>query len=262
VNTRAAKRAILRRMSDAVQLRVERTDGTLKPPIARRRDQSPFPTAVGTSFALADGRWVQVIGNAGAEDGTLLYVIAAELTEQRSYSASGHEVWVRDASEMRIGSPQYGRLILDGEPLEVGSVEEGSPVWSPDGRYLGVGVLGGWNRDPVTRTLVIDADHRAVVARSEAVPGFCDRSGLSAGRCAIGKSGWTCTALSRDRVPPFLACCVSSGVIPERWRTQAALPADRASRLSAAHPRTGLDAAGRPSRRQSLTRRWSLRSIR
>jgi hypothetical protein len=159
-------------MSEAIQLRVERIDGTLDTPITRSPAELPFPTAVGTSFALDDGRWVEVIGNARAEDGMLLYVIAGELTGHRTYSASGHEVWVRDPSEWRMGSPRYGTLILDGVPLEVGSVEEGSPVWSPDGRYLGVTVLGSWNRDPVTGTLVIDADDQAVVARSETVPGF------------------------------------------------------------------------------------------
>ena len=40
-------------MSEAVQLRVEEIDGTLGPPIT---GELPFPTAVGTSFALDDGR--------------------------------------------------------------------------------------------------------------------------------------------------------------------------------------------------------------
>jgi hypothetical protein len=159
-------------MSEAVQLRVERIDGTLDPPVTRDPVKLPFPVAVGTSFALDDGRWVEVIGDARAEDGTLLYVIAGELTEQRSYSASGHEVWVRGAAEMRMGSPQYGTLILDGAPIEVGRVDERSPVWSPDGRYLGVAILESWNKDPVTGTLVIDAEDRAVVARSATAPGF------------------------------------------------------------------------------------------
>jgi hypothetical protein len=160
-------------MSEAIQLRVERIDGTLDPPVTRSSpDDLPFATAVGTSFALDDGRWVEVIGNARAENGTLLYVIAGELTEPRSYSASGHEVWVKNPSERRMGSPRYGTLILDDEPLEVGAVEEGSPIWSPDGRYLGVTVIESWKSVPVTGTLVIDADDRAVLARSETVPGL------------------------------------------------------------------------------------------
>jgi hypothetical protein len=45
-------------------------------------------------------------------------------------------------------------------------------VWSADSRYLGAAVLDSWSRDPVTGTIVIDADDRAVVARSEVVAGF------------------------------------------------------------------------------------------
>ena len=145
---------------------------TLEPPIAWDRADFAPPFGVGTSFALADGRWVQVIEDIRAEDGTLLYVVAGERTEQRSYSASGHEAWIRGAGEMRMGSPQYGELILDGAPIDVGSVDEGSPVWSADGRYLGVAVLASWGSDPVTTVLVIDADGRSVVACSEAARGF------------------------------------------------------------------------------------------
>src|SRR5262249_11784177 len=132
-------------MSEAVQLRVQQIDGTLGPPLERGGpDELPFPTAVGTTPARDDRRWVQGSRSARTEDGTLEYVIAGELTEQRSYSATGHEVWVRDPSEKRRDSAQYGTLILDGEPLDVGSVDDRSPVWSPDGRYLGIAVLETW----------------------------------------------------------------------------------------------------------------------
>lgn len=159
-----------------VQLRVERTDGSLEPPITIDNwvlaEDLPKESAVGSLFALDDGRWVQVIGHARAGDGTLQHVVVGEIPEQRSYSASGHEIWVRDPHEMRMGSQQYGTLILDSEPLQVGSVDEASPIWSADGRYLAVAVLESWQEHPVTQVVVIDADRRAQVASSNTVAGL------------------------------------------------------------------------------------------
>jgi hypothetical protein len=159
-----------------VQLRVERIDGSLEPSIGIddpvHAEWLQKADAVGSTFALDDGRRVTVIAHGRGEDGTLCDVLVGEVPQQRSYSASGHEAWVRDPHEMRMGSPQYGTLILDGEPLEIGSVDEASPVWSSDGGYLAVAVLEGWNRYPTTETVVLDADSRAVLARSSTVAGI------------------------------------------------------------------------------------------
>lgn len=62
-----------------------------------------------------------------------------------------------------MGSPQYGRLILDGKELvlgEPGAVESDSLVWSEDGRFLTVQERDYSIRYPGTRVVVVDADRR------------------------------------------------------------------------------------------------------
>lgn len=153
-------------------VRVQHIDGTLEPAVSVDVAER-FGLPVGTTFALADGRWVQVIGHTHEGDPTLQYAIVGEVPERRSYSATGHEAYVRDASEMRMGSPQYGTLVIDGSPLDVdGHVEERSLIWSNDGRYLGACVLDSWSMHPVTRAIVIDAEARTVIATSEPRCGY------------------------------------------------------------------------------------------
>jgi hypothetical protein len=68
---------------------------------------------------------------------------------------------------MRMGSPQYGRLILDGEPLS-GSleIEASSLLWSDDGGRLAAQELVGWPDGPVTRVVVFDVEQRTRIAAS------------------------------------------------------------------------------------------------
>jgi hypothetical protein len=47
-----------------------------------------------------------------------------ETPEVRTYNATGHQAYVRDAGEWGMGSEQYGTLMLDGSPLDVGSEAE------------------------------------------------------------------------------------------------------------------------------------------
>jgi hypothetical protein len=120
-------------------VRVQHIDGTLEPAVSQ--DESELLQEIGTLFALPDGRWVQVIGHERGDDGSIRCVIVGERPEPRTYSATGHEAYVRDPGEWAMGSEQYGTLMLDGSPLDVGdAVEAGSSLWSPDGRYLAAAV--------------------------------------------------------------------------------------------------------------------------
>jgi hypothetical protein len=165
-------------------VRVEHVDGTLEPAVSE--GHSELRDEIGTTFALTDGRWVQVIGRERESDGGIRYVIVGETPEVRTYSATGHEAHVRDAGEWAMGSEQYGTLMLDGSPLEVGSrVEYGSLLWSPDGRYLAATVSDlvisrstAGRRQVGTKVVVIDADSRQIVAGSEDQPGHASPSGF------------------------------------------------------------------------------------
>jgi hypothetical protein len=83
---------------------------------------------------------------------------------------------VQDPIELRMGSPQYGRLILDRKPLEqLGTdVEHKSLLWSSDRRLLAAQSFVSGDDEPVTRVVVIDADARAPIARSPAHRGICN----------------------------------------------------------------------------------------
>jgi hypothetical protein len=170
-------------------VRVERIDGTLEPAVSST-DDSELLEEIGTMFALPDGRWVQVIGYERESDGSVRYVIVGETPEVRTYSATGHEAYVRGAGEWAMGSEQYGTLMLDGSPLDVGSrVEDSSLLWSPDGRYLAAIVSdlvinrnASGRRQVGTKVMVIDADSREVVVSSE------ERSGRASPIAFAGRS--------------------------------------------------------------------------
>jgi hypothetical protein len=100
--------------------------------------------------------------------------------ETRAYdggvSNARHEAFVEDPHEMRMGSPQYGRLIVDGEEFianEPAAVESDLLVWSDDGRLLAVQELDYSISYPGTRVVVIDPDRRVQVGAS------LERKGLS-----------------------------------------------------------------------------------
>jgi hypothetical protein len=157
-------------------MRVQHIDGTLEPPVAVGAligESEELLDEIGTTFALPDGRWVRVLGFERESEGTS-YGVVGQLPEKRTYSAVGNEAYVRDAGEMRMGSPQYGTLILDGSPLNVGgSVDEDTLAWSQDGRYLAATVLDSAKPYPWTKVIVTDAQTRAVVATTVREPGIC-----------------------------------------------------------------------------------------
>jgi hypothetical protein len=154
-------------------VRVQHIDGTLEPAV--RVEGSELLEEVGTLFALQDGRWVQVIGHERESNGRIQFVIVGERPESRTYSATGHEAYVRNADEWAMGSEQYGSLMLDGSPLDVGSrVEDSSLRWSPDGRYLAatvsdlvVNLDASGRRQVGTKMIVVDAESREVVVTSQ-----------------------------------------------------------------------------------------------
>lgn len=163
-------------------VRIQHIDGTLEPAVSV--NGSALMKEVGTSFAMPDGRWVQVIGHERSQDGDVQYTILGEVPAKRAYSAAGHEAYVPHASEMRMGSPQYGTLVVDGSELDVGAVDEASLLWSQDGRYLAATVLDTSIDYPGTKVIVIDSEARSVIG------GSTGRSGLGSPLRFIGRSLW------------------------------------------------------------------------
>jgi hypothetical protein len=81
---------------------------------------------------------------------------------------------VKQPEEMRMGSAQYGRLVLDGEVISAPlSVAAESLLWSADGRWLAARELVSWSDAPVTRVVVFDTERRTRIAASR------PRKGLS-----------------------------------------------------------------------------------
>jgi hypothetical protein len=76
---------------------------------------------------------------------------------------------------MRMGSPTYGRLVLDGDAFSKSlSVESESLLWSDDERMLAGQELVSWWDGPRTRVVVIDAERRELLASSKAHYGLCN----------------------------------------------------------------------------------------
>ena len=74
---------------------------------------------------------------------------------------------VRDPEEVRMGSPQYGRLVLDGKPLGGPlKIEANSLVWSRDRARLAAQELVSWPDAPITRVVVFDVERRTRIAAS------------------------------------------------------------------------------------------------
>jgi hypothetical protein len=72
-----------------------------------------------------------------------------------------------------MGSPQYGRLVLDGEELaHAGSIESRSLLWSEDGKRLAAQELVPSQDDPKTRVVVFETSERTRIAASPPRRGF------------------------------------------------------------------------------------------
>src|SRR6185437_6541721 len=87
-----------------------------------------------------------------------------------------HEAVVENADELRMGSPKYGRLILDGKEFvttEPDAVESESLLWSDDSSLLAVQEVDYAVSYPGTRVVVINADLRTLVAASHSLEGLC-----------------------------------------------------------------------------------------
>jgi hypothetical protein len=74
-----------------------------------------------------------------------------------------------------MGSPRYGQLVLDGEPLSGHlEIEASSILWSRDGRRLAVQELVAWPDGPVTSVVVFDVEQRTRIAASPPRPGIAN----------------------------------------------------------------------------------------
>ena len=77
--------------------------------------------------------------------------------------------------EIRMGSPQYGELVLDGDAFSTRpSLASESLLWSEDERLLAGQELLSSRNGPQTRVVVIDVERRELLATSEAHYGLCD----------------------------------------------------------------------------------------
>src|SRR5437764_5346389 len=84
-------------------------------------------------------------------------------------------------SEIRMGSPQYGPLVLDGEVVvDSSAIDARSLLWAPDGRLLAAQELVSWSDGPVTRAVVFDAGRRARIAASAPEKGLANPVSLEA----------------------------------------------------------------------------------
>lgn len=130
----------------------------------------------GTSSVAAAGA---AIANGWCESPVRVHLAGGDLIVEldESYNAllSGpvgeivHKAKVVHPQEMRMGSPQYGQLLLDGEPVPRGEwgVEFQSLVWSDDGKRLAWQELVSWWTEPKTRVVAFDPDRRQEIAASE-----------------------------------------------------------------------------------------------
>jgi hypothetical protein len=85
-----------------------------------------------------------------------------------------HSAYVENPIELRMGGPQYGRLVLDRKPLEdMVSIEHKSLLWSVDRRLLAAQAFVSGDDEPVTSVVVVDAEKRTRIARSSAHRGLC-----------------------------------------------------------------------------------------
>jgi hypothetical protein len=71
-----------------------------------------------------------------------------------------------------MGSPQWGELILDGEPFAK-SIEHESLIWSDDRRFLAAQQFVSGRSGPKTRIVVIDAERRTELVTTATVAGLC-----------------------------------------------------------------------------------------
>jgi diaminopimelate epimerase len=137
--------------------------------VGRETPSSGTSSVAAAAAAIANG-WCASPVRVHLAGGDLL----VELDESYNARLSGpvgeilHTAEVVNPSEMRMGSAQYGQLVVDGQPLSTAhDVEFRSLVWSNDHRLLAWQQLVSWVTEPKTRVVVFDADARRQIAVSE-----------------------------------------------------------------------------------------------
>src|SRR6266480_3850610 len=84
-----------------------------------------------------------------------------------SYLPRRFRARVASPEEMRMGSSQYGSLILDGKAISRPvSIEARSLLWSDDGKHLAAQELVAWRHGPTTRVVVFDTERKTEIASS------------------------------------------------------------------------------------------------
>jgi hypothetical protein len=87
-----------------------------------------------------------------------------------------YEVATHDYGEVRMGSPEFGRIEIRGAGFSTDGREFGAPMaFSPDSRFLAVEELVGTVPDPHTRAIVFDFDRQREVIVHDQNPGFMRR---------------------------------------------------------------------------------------
>jgi hypothetical protein len=89
---------------------------------------------------------------------------------------SQYEVVKHDYGEVRMGSPEFGRIEIRGAPFDTSGQEFGVPMaFSPDSRFLATEQLVGTAPDPNTRAVVFDFERRRQIIVHDQHPGFVRR---------------------------------------------------------------------------------------
>lgn len=91
-------------------------------------------------------------------------------------SANGKfEVVTHDYGEVRMGSPEFGRIEIHGVSLDTNGEFGAAMAFSPDSRFLATEELVGTIPGPHTRAVVFDLERRRRILIHDQNPGFIRR---------------------------------------------------------------------------------------
>ena len=84
-----------------------------------------------------------------------------------------YEVVKHDYGEIRMGSPEFGRIEIRGASFDTNGREFGEPMaFSPDSRFLATVQLVGTVPGPHTRAVIFDFERRGQIIVHDQNPGF------------------------------------------------------------------------------------------